>query len=511
MLQTWTFRRPWTSYLRKKSRSAIIIQGEGISLTLDSVTETDTASALVALKGNVLGQAEETDTAQTLTSKKTLEIGQAEEENLAFTLVGNIVIATPRAVETDIAFALGVLKTLEIGVAQETDTAQAFVTDKTILIGIAVELNTAQAASVFFSSKGAVVILGSEGSVQMGLNETNLLKRRVYFTIPSIDGSLALDEDGGQPQISEDGEEFTDNGISDLISIGFGRYYATIDVSVLNKLGKRILTRYKSGNTPEVPGPTITVVYNPYGASEQIFESMLQTEEVDPFNIEAEVEQNNVTISWSSDAYQFTELALEHCCSGDGILTGPHILTIIVTDDDDIAIEGVNVRVFNGSDSETKQTDVNGEVEFAVGTAVWMIAVKGTGYFSVVTSQEVEMDVTKEIALEAKPPVDVPELETVLGLTYTYDETNTIEGGIKVYVQMIQPPSGVGVFSNAVAEYTSDVNGLVSIPGMFIGAKYEIWRGQCDKFLYHVEAPEDEVDVIYIPPIIGNDSQDECN
>lgn len=84
---------------------------------------------------------------------------------------------------------------------------------------------------------------------------------RVYFNVPLADFSgPALNEAGGQPQVSLNGAAYDNTGIGTLTAVGFGEYYAVLQSSVILAAGDRILTRYKGAATAEVDGDDFVVV-----------------------------------------------------------------------------------------------------------------------------------------------------------------------------------------------------------------------------------------------------------
>jgi hypothetical protein len=73
--------------------------------------------------------------------------------------------------------------------------------------------------------------------------------------------SPALSEAGGQPQTLVNAGGFSDNGISVLVSQGYGRYTGTLTASGLSlAIGDVIRTRYKGAATAESFGDTFIVV-----------------------------------------------------------------------------------------------------------------------------------------------------------------------------------------------------------------------------------------------------------
>jgi hypothetical protein len=97
--------------------------------------------------------------------------------------------------------------------------------------------------------------------VLMLANEGTAIRRQVYLQcVDGVDGiTPETNEAFNQPQISIDGGAWTNTGIGSLVSIGNGRYYATLAQSVL-QAGRRIETRYKSAATAEAVGDSIQVV-----------------------------------------------------------------------------------------------------------------------------------------------------------------------------------------------------------------------------------------------------------
>lgn len=94
------------------------------------------------------------------------------------------------------------------------------------------------------------------------VNESNALRRRVFFDIRGTDGiSPVNSEDGEQPQVSVSGTDiWTNVGIGALTFVGFGRYFAILDQATLASVGVRISTRYKGSLTVETPGDDVQVV-----------------------------------------------------------------------------------------------------------------------------------------------------------------------------------------------------------------------------------------------------------
>ncbi len=96
---------------------------------------------------------------------------------------------------------------------------------------------------------------------EIKIGDLEVTHRRVYFDIRELDGiTPALGEEGGQPQISINGQGWADTGIGTLVEIGYGRYYADLSINVIQNVGDVIETRYAGPTTAETPGDTFIVI-----------------------------------------------------------------------------------------------------------------------------------------------------------------------------------------------------------------------------------------------------------
>jgi hypothetical protein len=94
----------------------------------------------------------------------------------------------------------------------------------------------------------------------ISVGEATAVRRQVYFHLVGTDFTTpALSEAGGQPQISTDGAAWTNTGIGVLVSIGNGRYHATLTTGAVAAVAS-IETRYKSASTAECPGDSVEVI-----------------------------------------------------------------------------------------------------------------------------------------------------------------------------------------------------------------------------------------------------------
>jgi hypothetical protein len=193
--------------------------------------------------------------------------------------------------------------------------------------------------------------------------------------------------------------------------------------------------------------------------------------------------------------------------------TGARTVVITVEDAATDPIQNAQVRVTLGSESFIQLTDVNGEVTFNLDDGSWTVAITRFGYsFAgatlVVNGNE---NVTYTMTLTVPPPFGGA--EQVTAYLYTYNENGAPEVGVEVrsYAKALSPITdeqaailyGFGLDST-VRVAVSDGTGLVSIPGLFKGVTYGIWRGPANSGReFEVQIPEDATDPYTLPSIIG--------
>lgn len=82
----------------------------------------------------------------------------------------------------------------------------------------------------------------------------------LYFIVETTDGNPALGEAGALPENVINSGSWTTNGISPLVSLGYGRYTSTLDLSLLSVTdGDIIQLRYKGPTTKESKGETLII------------------------------------------------------------------------------------------------------------------------------------------------------------------------------------------------------------------------------------------------------------
>lgn len=139
-----------------------------------------------------------------------------------------------------------------------------------------------------------------------------------------------------------------------------------------------------------------------------------------------------------------TEFAIvNQSLGGLDTLSGPNVVTATVVDDaDSQPIELANVRLYRTGESGSKPTDDEGEVQFAVNTALFAVAISAAGYQGLVTTLDAVGDVAPTYRLlrdSANEPGDPQECALDV---YVKINTVPIEGA-KVQAKLVQETSAV--------------------------------------------------------------------
>jgi len=206
--------------------------------------------------------------------------------------------------------------------------------------------------------------------------ETVAVKKRVFFQcVDSVDGiTPETGEVGGQPQISVDGEAWTNIGIGVLVAVGNGRYYAILTNTVVETVSI-IESRYKSANTAEAVGTTVQVVgfdpavsYAPsstalvQGDLDGVVSTIQGTSEITLTDLNDVAAKLDSTVEVDGDVYRFTTNALENGPGGSG--SGVNQVTITLVDQNDAPVPYHFISIKNTALTvdivSPKQTDVNG-------------------------------------------------------------------------------------------------------------------------------------------------------
>lgn len=156
---------------------------------------------------------------------------------------------------------------------------------------------------------------------------------------------------------------------------------------------------------------------------------------------------------------------------------GANLVTITVTDGTD-PLQNATVRVASGVLSESDQTNVDGEVQFALGNATYIVTIERAGYESHVASLVVSGTTSEAYELTAlvvTPPAS-PSVAT--GSMLVLDEFSEPEEGISISLQMTEGPGTAGYsLDTKIRTEVSDVDGMVEFIKLRRGATYSIWRG----------------------------------
>lgn len=201
-----------------------------------------------------------------------------------------------------------------------------------------------------------------------------------------------------------------------------------------------------------------------------------------------------------ADSRDLTEV-YDHAGGGGGSgLTGPYVLTITVTDSaTSDPIENARVRVWLNSDTESQDTNSDGEVEYAISDAeAWNYAIERYGYASAIgtfTIDGANLDLPVELDPTTRPSHTDPDLS--IGYYVTYGVDGKREADVPVTAKLKTWPDGSSgdAFDDGGWTKTSDENAEIAFgsisdgTGLFRGAVYKVTRGDSGRS-WDVEVPD---------------------
>jgi len=183
--------------------------------------------------------------------------------------------------------------------------------------------------------------------------------------------------------------------------------------------------------------------------------------------------------------------------------TGAYPVTITMDDGAD-PLEGANVRLTNGALSYVATTDVAGLAGITVDGGTWTVAITKAGYQFTATTLAVAADTahTYSMTLTVTPTASP---DQVTGFLTCFDEEGAVEedAAISLTQTAVGEATGIG-YDGTVRTETSDETGLVQFPGLFIGATYQVWRGNARRDAVSFTIPAGSPDPVEITSLIGS-------
>lgn len=157
--------------------------------------------------------------------------------------------------------------------------------------------------------------------------------------------------------------------------------------------------------------------------------------------------------------------------------TGPISLTILVTDDESVPLEGAVIRMYQSSEDYLAVTDENGQVIVGRNAATWNVVITHPGYLFTPTTLIVSED--DEITYEMESLVITPSNPGfVTGYLVCYDLDGSPKEGVTVELQIAKRPTATGLsFDTNIKTVTSNSSGIVSFPNLVPTATYSLRGG----------------------------------
>jgi len=186
---------------------------------------------------------------------------------------------------------------------------------------------------------------------------------------------------------------------------------------------------------------------------------------------------------------------------GGGSGTGARAVTITVNDGT-TALQNATLRLTEGANTFTAQTNVSGVATFNVDDATYTVAITKAGYSYSGTTLAVSASTSVTYSMTAITITPSTGDQTTGYLT-TLDETGQAEAGVSIYVSVADVPNDYGLaLDEATRTVVSDEDGLVEITGMIKGATYNLRRGTKGR-LYPVTIPTTAGSTYELPNMAG--------
>ena len=168
--------------------------------------------------------------------------------------------------------------------------------------------------------------------------------------------------------------------------------------------------------------------------------------------------------------------------------TGPISLTIIVTDDASLPLEGAVIRMYQSSEDYLAVTDENGQAIVGRNAATWNVVITHPGYLFTPTTLVVSED--DEITYEMESLVITPSNpDFVTGYLVCYDLDGAPKEDVTIELQIAKRPTTVGLsFDTNIKTVTSNSSGIASFPNLVPTATYQ-YRGGVTKEWVQFIAP----------------------
>ena len=185
--------------------------------------------------------------------------------------------------------------------------------------------------------------------------------------------------------------------------------------------------------------------------------------------------------------------------SGGG--TGARAVTITVNDGS-TALQNALVRMSQGAESYVVATNASGVAVFSLDDATWTVTITKPGYTHAPTTIIVNGTETATYSMTAVT-ITASDPDLVTYWLTCLDKSNQPESGVVFHVQNtgVVGLSGVSLDSE-VKDFTSGLNGLLSVTDRYPGSEFKIWR-ESSATKYKIEVPADAAGSVELPAVLG--------
>lgn len=179
-----------------------------------------------------------------------------------------------------------------------------------------------------------------------------------------------------------------------------------------------------------------------------------------------------------------TLVELINAIEGAGV-TGDRSFTILVTDQDDVPLEGAKVTTRLNADKPAFYTDADGSKDIQRDDGTWSVSIQLWGYDFDATTLVVNAAIEgTTVTYQMTRRVSTSEVPGAVSATFVWTTLGVIQAGETLYYKMTKVPTGStgNVFGDGETQSVlSDDDGIVTLNVLYPGATYIFWTASSSR------------------------------
>lgn len=191
------------------------------------------------------------------------------------------------------------------------------------------------------------------------------------------------------------------------------------------------------------------------------------------------------TFSPASDSNEAQAEAIAAIDTGGAGVTGDRSFTVLVTDQDDVPLEGAKVTTRLNADKPAFYTEADGTKDIQRDDGTWQVSIQLWGYDF--TAEDLVVNALIEgttVTYQMTRRVSVSEVPGAVSATFVWTQWGVEQVGQTLYYKMTRVPAGStgNVFGDGATQTAvSDENAVVTIDPLYPGATYIFWTASSSR------------------------------